>query len=88
MPVKVIDRQGNPVWGANVVLTELAPKWLKRQMELNGRELEPLRGSTDDKGCVYPRIHYECRMEVAVNGRIYGVFLFDVGVNITIRIKD
>ena len=86
--IKVIDRRGNPVVGARVVVTEFMSKSLRRLKEQNRLDTSPMRGTTDPKGCVYMNLHYEFKAEVVIYGRIHGVFLLDIGTNITIRIKD
>ena len=88
MIVKVVDRHGNPVIGARVVVTEHMEKWLRRLKEQNRVDTDPMRGRTDSKGCVYMNIHYECRAEIAVDGVIYGHFLLDTVGTITIKVKD
>ncbi len=86
--IKVIDRRGKPVIGARVVVREFMSKSLRRTKEQNGLDTSPMRGVSDADGCVRMHLHYEFRAEVAIDGRIYGVFLLDIGTNITIRIKD
>lgn len=86
--IKVLDRRGNSVIGARVVVTEFMSKSLRRLKEQNRLDTSPMRGTTDSKGCVYMNLHYEFKAEIAVNGRIYGVFLLDIGTHITIRMKD
>lgn len=87
--IRVVDRQGNPVWGASVVVREFMSKAVRRGKELNGLSTEPMRGETDKNGYFRMIIRYEFRAEVTVDGRIYGVFLFAPStVDITIRKKD
>lgn len=86
--IKVVDRHGNPVVGARVVVTEFMSKSLRRLKEQNRLSTDPMRGTTDPKGYVYMNLRYEFKAEVAIDGRIYGVFLLNTGADITIRIKD
>lgn len=87
--IRVVDRRGNSVSGASVVVRELMSKAVRRGKELNRLSTEPMRGLTDDEGYFRMIIRYEFRAEVAVDGRIYGTFILAPSTaDITIRVKD
>lgn len=88
MTIKVVDQHEKPVMFADVVVREIMEKWLRRLKESNCVNTDSIRGQTDSKGCVYMNVHYNNRAEIAVNGRIYGVFLLSSNGEIIIRVKD